>query len=87
MGVGVEGEAGAEAEATEEIEVEVTEVKVETVGRLISLFLQREEEAQSRNQIAVSSLETDLLILLISILTPCDDTQVLGSLGKNKFLH
>ena len=66
VGAGAAGEAGAEA--SEEIEAEVTEVKVETVGRLISLRLQREEEAPGKNQIAASSPVADLLILLILLI-------------------
>lgn len=59
VGVGVAGEAGVEA--SEEIEEGVTEVEVETGGRLISLHLRREEEALSGDQTGDTSPEADLL--------------------------
>lgn len=59
MEAGAAGEAGAEA--SEEIEEGVTEVEVETGGRLISLHLQREEEALSGDQTGATSPEADLL--------------------------
>ncbi len=43
-------------------------MKVGTVGKLISLLLQRKEEAVSKNQIAAISPEADLLILLILLI-------------------
>ena len=60
--VGEEAAGGAGAEASEEIEEGVTEVEVETGGRLISLHLQREEEAPSGDQTGATSPEADLLI-------------------------
>ena len=56
VGAGVEREAVAEA--SEEIKEGVTEVEVETGGRLISRLLQREEKALIGDQIVATSPET-----------------------------